>query len=250
MTGRKFEICCGDLESVRAAVNGGADRVELCSALAVGGLTPSKAFIDAAIAVRRNTDIHVLIRPREGDFLYSPDEVAIMLEDIRTAKEAGAQGVVIGALNADGSIDKAATRMMVEMAGDMNVTFHRAFDLSRDLKESLEAIISTGCNRVLTSGGTFSAIEGAATLKELNEQAGDRITILGGCGVTPENARQILELTGLHELHASARSQVKSQMTYQRDGVAMGKSDSEEYSRLTTDINKVKLLAEIIKDEN
>lgn len=246
MKARKLEICCGDIESCRAAVNGGADRIELCSALSVGGLTPSKAFIEAAVSIRQTTDIHVLIRPREGDFLYSPDEVAIMLEDIRTAKEAGAQGVVIGALNSDGSIDLEATRVMVEMAGDMNVTFHRAFDLSRDLKESLETIISTGCNRVLTSGGAATALDGANTLRELNEFSNGRITILGGCGVTPENAENILKISGINELHASARSQIKSRMGFRRPDVAMGKDDSEEYSRMTTDINKVKLLAQKI----
>lgn len=246
MTQRKLEICCGDIQSCRAAVDGGADRIELCSALAVGGLTPSKALIEAAVSIRRSTDIHVLIRPREGDFLYSPDEVAIILEDIRTAREAGAQGVVIGALNADGSIDMDATRVMVEMAGEMNVTFHRAFDLSRDLKESLESVISAGCNRVLTSGGAPTALDGASVLKELNEISDRRITILGGCGVSPENALQILEESGICELHASARSVIKSSMTFQRNGVAMGKSDAEEYSRMTTDINKVKLLSEII----
>ncbi|WP_435052599.1 copper homeostasis protein CutC, partial [Paramuribaculum intestinale] len=151
-----LEVCAGDIESVYAASRGGAQRVELCSALADGGITPSTGFIRQAVRVP-GMKVHVLIRPRGGDFLYTPEEVASMTDDIVAAREAGAHGVVIGALTPDGDIDMDACRHMMEAAAGMNVTFHRAFDLCRDPFEALDDIIALGCNRLLTSGQAASA---------------------------------------------------------------------------------------------
>ena len=157
-----LEICAGDIASVIAAARGGAARVELCSALAVGGLTPSEGFIARAVAVP-GVRKHVLIRPREGDFVYSPEEVAIMLADVAMAARCGADGVVVGALLPDGSIDTATTRLLVEAAHSrgLSVTFHRAFDHTADAVASLECIIALGCDRVLTSGLAPTALQGA-----------------------------------------------------------------------------------------
>ncbi len=246
MTDRKLEICCGDIDSVAAAVAGGADRVELCSALAEGGVTPSEGLIGKALEMRGKAGVHVLIRPRGGDFLYDSQEADIMVRDVLTARRLGAQGIVIGALKTDGSIDTELCRRLISEAEDMSVTFHRAFDLCASPMESLEQIIGLGCDRILTSGLAPSAELGAEMLKRLNEKAAGRIIILAGGGVSPANAERILELSGVSELHASARSAIKSPMTYRNAGVAMGRPDSDEYSRLVTDKTIVRQLSDII----
>lgn len=228
-----LEVCAGDIESVVAAAAGGAQRVELCSALADGGITPSTGFIRQALLVG-GPKVHVLIRPRGGDFLYSPAEVAAMTDDIVAARETGAHGVVIGALTPDGDIDIAACRRMVEAAAGMNVTFHRAFDLCRDPFEALRQIIDLGCNRLLTSGQAASAIEGVELLRELVEKADGKLTILAGGGVNPENAAEIIRRLGTNEVHASARHTIQSPMRYRKPGVAMGAPGSDEYSRKVT----------------
>ena len=234
-----LEVCAGDIESVRAAAEGGAARVELCSALGEGGVTPSIGFIRQALKVT-GVKVHVLIRPRGGDFLYTDEEVDCMVDDIIAAREAGVHGVVIGALDADGNVDTKACRRMVEAAGGINVTFHRAFDLCRDRKTALEEIIALGCNRVLTSGQASSAKEGAAVLAELVTQAHNRITILAGAGVGPNNAAGIIAASGTNEVHASARHSVGSKMRYRHEGVSMGVPGSDEYSRKVTSAEIVK----------
>lgn len=246
MSRGRLEICCGDFSSVVTAIAGGADRVELCSGLDAGGLTPSAGLIEAAVAERGNAAVHVLIRPREGDFLYSAKEIEIMESDIAAARAAGAQGVVIGALNSDGSVDTATCRRLINAAGGLSVTFHRAFDMTSDPVRALEEIIALGCDRILTSGCAPTAAEGAEMLRRLNETAAGRIIILGGCGVVPTNAAAIIASTGLTELHASARSSVESLMTFRNSNVAMGAAGSDEFSRKSTDISKVRLLAEIL----
>lgn len=256
---RKLEICCGDINSVRAALNGGADRVELCSGLEAGGLTPSIGLIRGAVSCRNEMTstgsdkkmlIHVLIRPREGDFLYTEDEIDIMTDDIDAAKKAGADGVVIGALLPDGSIDMEACRKMAAHANGMNLTFHRAFDLCSDADKALEQLIELGCNRVLTSGQAPTAQAGIEMLKHLNELAAGRITILAGSGVNPANANIIITGSGVKELHASARSKIPSKMEFRNEGVAMGAPDRDEYSRKTTDQSIVRQLSNIIKNQS
>jgi copper homeostasis protein len=200
---RKLEVCCGDLQSVRAAIEGGAHRVELCEALELDGLTPSEAMMESAIGM--GIPVQVLIRVREGDFVYNKDEICKMRNDIRLARKLGAAGVVIGALMPDGSIDEEATRCMMDEAEGLSVTFHRAFDVCREPEEALEKIISLGCHRLLTSGQATTAELGIPMLKKLIEQADGRIIIMPGAGVNPQNASRILEETGALEIHGSLR---------------------------------------------
>lgn len=198
-----FEVCTGNFQSVTAAVEGGASRIELCSALPLDGLTPSLGLLKAVRELYPTLTIHVLIRPREGDFVYTEEEVRIMEADIR-ASLSYADGIVIGALDAEGSIDEAATRRLVEASEGKPVTFHRAFDVCRDPMKALEQIIGLGCKRILTSGQQPKAAEGIGLLKALQQQAGDRLIILPGGGVNESNARLILDQTGCMEIHGSA----------------------------------------------
>ncbi|MCF0199075.1 MAG: copper homeostasis protein CutC [Bacteroidaceae bacterium] len=199
-----LEVCAGTVEAVRAAHEGGAQRVELCSALSEDGLTPSMGMIRYACRCE-GLQVHVLIRPREGDFVYSEAEVECMLADIRLCREMGVDGVVIGALTADGDIDVPVCQRLVDKARGMNITFHRAFDVCRHPFEALEQIVALGCNRLLTSGQAATAEQGIPLLRELVQRAGTRLTIMPGAGVSPENAARLLTETGATELHASAR---------------------------------------------
>ena len=201
---KKIEVCCADLRSVRAAVEGGAHRVELCQALGLDGLTPSAGMIESAVGM--GIPVQVLIRPREGNFVYDKDEVLCMLRDIRQARRLGANGVVIGALKPDGSIDEETVRCLVGEAENLSITFHRAFDVCREPEEALEQIISLGCHRLLTSGQAPTAEQGIPMLKRLVEQSNGRIIIMPGAGVNPQNAHRILSETGAHEIHGSLRS--------------------------------------------
>lgn len=198
-----LEVCCADLQSVRAAKEGRAHRVELCQALELDGLTPSAEMMESAIGM--GIPVQVLIRPREGDFVYNNDEVRQMRRDIRLAKQLGANGVVIGALRPDGSIDEDTVRSLVEEAKDLSITFHRAFDVCAKPLEALEQIISLGCHRLLTSGQAPTAEQGIPLLKKLVEQSAGRLIIMPGSGVNPQNACRILSETGAHEIHGSLR---------------------------------------------
>ncbi|MBR3433190.1 MAG: copper homeostasis protein CutC [Bacteroidaceae bacterium] len=212
----KLEICCADLHSLRAAIAGGAHRIELCQALSLDGLTPSAGMIE--LAVNSGIDVHVLIRPREGNFVYSEDEVDCMIYDIQMARKLGAQGVVIGALTPEGDIDIQACHRMVEAAGEqMHITFHRAFDVCRSPEEALLEVYSLGCDRLLTSGQAATAEDGIPLLKRLVKKAatfepregcgvrGSILRIMPGAGVTPENAARIIKETGATEIHGSLR---------------------------------------------
>ncbi len=200
----KLEVCCADLTSVRAAVEGGAHRIELCQALSLDGLTPSIGMIEQAVGIGIHTQ--VLIRPREGHFIYSPDEVACMVKDIKHARMAGAGGIVIGALLPDGNIDSESTKRLVDEAEGLSITFHRAFDVCTNPEKALEQIISLGCHRLLTSGQAPTAEQGIPMLKHLVEQAAGRIIIMPGAGVNAENAHRILSQTGAREIHGSLRT--------------------------------------------
>lgn len=199
----KLEVCCGDMQSVLAAKEGGADRIELCQALEVDGLTPSAEMMAEAIGL--GIPVQVLIRPREGDFVYDEAEIETMLKEIRLAKRLGANGVVIGALKSDGSIDEETIRCLVSEATGLSITFHRAFDVCSQPTEALEQIVSLGCHRLLTSGQAPSAEQGIPLIKKLVEQSGGRLIIMPGAGVNKENARRILSETGAHEIHGSLR---------------------------------------------
>ena len=199
----KLEVCCGDMQSVLAAKAGGANRIELCRALDVDGLTPSKEMMEEAIGL--GIPVQVLIRPREGNFVYNEAEVESMIRDIRLAKRLGANGVVIGALKPDGSIDEETIRYLVEAAKGLSITFHRAFDVCSQPLEALEQIIALGCHRLLTSGQAATAEQGIPLIKQLVELAGERLSIMPGSGVNPENACKILSETGAKEIHGSLR---------------------------------------------
>ena len=200
-----FEACTGNLQSVREALRGGAERIELCAALPLGGLTPSLGMVRAVREMAPRLTVHLLVRPREGDFVYSEDEVHVMVHDIAEALPY-VDGIVCGALLPDGDIDLAAMVRLVEASKDKPVTFHRAFDeMTEDPLEALEKVIGCGCHRILTSGCRPSAEEGIDTLRQLVQHAADRIVILAGAGVTPQNAARIARETGVTELHGSCK---------------------------------------------
>lgn len=233
----KFEICANSVASCIAAQEGGADRVELCSGIPEGGTTPSFGMIRKA---RASIDIalNVIIRPRGGDFLYSEDELEEMIHDIRIAEELGADGLVFGCLTKEGNIDKRAMSILMEAAGSLPVTFHRAFDHSADPLKALEDIIELGCARILTSGCRPTALEGADLLAQLVEKAGDRIIIMPGCGVKESNIAEIARLSGAREFHFSAREPVESGMLFRNPDVAMG-SEEDPYGTVRTTATRV-----------
>jgi copper homeostasis protein len=199
-----FELCAETIDACLAARDGGAARIELCSALSDGGLTPSHGLIRAAVA-RSGLPVHVLIRPRGGDFLYSAAELAVMRDDILHAKYLDAAGVVLGLLNRDGIVDIAGTQSLIELARPMQVTFHRAFDTSPSLKQSLEDVVAAGCDRVLTSGGHPNVVAGANALAELVHQANGRIDVAVGGGLRLDNAASVSRITEAQHFHGSLR---------------------------------------------
>lgn len=240
----KFEICANSVESCLAAQEGGADRVELCAGIPEGGTTPSYGEIKLARKLLTKTKLHVIIRPRGGDFLYTPLELERMEEDIRICRELGVDGVVFGCLTEEGEIDKEANRRLVELARPMSVTFHRAFDRTADPMKALEDIISLGCNRILTSGQQPKAIDGISLLaqleKKLKEYPLPPIQLLAGSGVNEENIRQIFDATGIHEYHFSARVNVVSKMKHYNHKVYMGAKGADESNSLVTSAEKVR----------
>lgn len=209
----KLELIAFTIQSCIDAQNAGAHRIELCDNPGEGGTTPSYGFIKAARNIL-TIDLYPIIRPRGGDFLYSDEEFDIMKSDINVCKVFGCNGVVIGILNADGTVDKKRCKELVALAKPMKVTFHRAFDRARDLKQALEDVIDIGCERILTSGGVPNAGDGAAVIAELVKQAGDRIIIMPGSGVRADNIKMIAETTGAKEFHTSARKHFESKMEY------------------------------------
>ncbi|MBA2078803.1 copper homeostasis protein CutC [Rhodanobacter sp. PCA2] len=213
MSGCLLEVAANSVASVLAAQVGGAGRVELCAALELGGLTPSQATI-AMARERLRIPLYVLIRPRAGDFLYDELECEAMRRDIETCAALGCDGVVLGMLDAEGDVDLPRCRALIDAAGSMGVTFHRAFDLARDPRRALEDAIALGCERVLTSGGQASALEGAPLIRELLAQAAGRIAIMPGAGVTPGNLAALAVATGAREFHASAKRQLDSGMRH------------------------------------
>ena len=201
-----LEVCCGSPESVASAVAGGARRIELCAHLELDGLTPPMEWVRDAKTRYPGVLVHVLIRPRAGDFVYAAEEADTMVLQIREALEAGADGLVIGALTPDGNVDTATLERLISEIppGRASITFHRAFDVCREPFEAMEQIIGLGCDRILTSGQEPTVVEGVDMLRALRQRARGRILILPGGGVTPDNAAYILARTGCVEIHASA----------------------------------------------
>lgn len=236
----KMEVCANSVRSALAAQEGGAVRVELCDNLPEGGTTPSYAQI--AMARKLLTiQLYPIIRPRGGDFLYDDLEFELMKEDIRICKDLNCDGVVIGLLNPDGTIDKLRSKILIDLAAPMKVTFHRAFDRCADMHAALEDIIELGCERILTSGGAASAAEGSSKIRELISCAGGRIIIMPGAGINTANIHELIEKTGAAEFHASARSNVPSQMLYRNTHTVIG-SDTEEYTYPFTSAETVRQL--------
>lgn len=236
-----FEVCANSVESCLAAQAGGADRVELCAGIPEGGTTPSYGDIATARELLTHTRLHVIIRPRGGDFLYTPLEQRIMLKDIENARRLGADGVVFGCLTPEGDIDITLMKQLLEAAQGMSVTFHRAFDVCRQPKQALETLIQLGFHRILTSGAQPTAEQGIPLLKELQAQASGRIILLAGCGVNENNIARIASETGIREFHFSAREQLTSGMQFRNEAVSMGGTVCiDEYSRPVTTAERVR----------
>lgn len=205
----KLEICVDSVESSIAAARGGAERVELCSALSEGGITPSAGLIElvrASIAIQT----FIIIRPRGGNFVYSESELDVMRRDIAFAKTNAIDGVVLGVLKADNTVDTAHTRELIELAHPMQVTFHRAFDVCENFEQALEDVIASGADRLLTAGGPSDAVHNLETLAELELRAAGRIHIMAGGGVRLESLREITARTGISEVHTSLSPKVKN----------------------------------------
>ncbi len=240
-----LEVCIDSVEAARAAEAGGAQRVELCGDLMEGGITPSAGLIER---VRKTVAIGVftMVRPRGGDFCYSADELDVMRKDIAIAKASGADGVVLGLLLPDGTVDVERTRELVERARPMLVTFHRAIDVSSNLLDSLERAIEAGADRVLTSGGKDAALAGAKVIARMVAAARGRIAVMAGAGVKVENLAAIAEATGAREFHASLRKKTASPMKYRPAGPNMGAPGLDEYARYATSPDDVQAMRRVL----
>lgn len=244
----KFEICSGSLQSALNAQEAGAHRVELCSALSLGGLTPSYGFVEL-VRKRLEMDVNVLIRPRQGDFLYDSDEVAVMIRDIIACAKMGVNGVVIGALDPFGNVDVDVCRAMVAVAkhNGLSVTFHRAIDRSCNIFAALEDVISVGADRVLSSGGKRTSYEGKEVLAKMNEIAAGRIAIMPGGGVNAGNIKEILQVTGAGEIHFSGSETVQSEMVY-REGLSFTpEAVGGDFTRTESSVEKITNIIKAVK---
>ncbi|WP_159080415.1 copper homeostasis protein CutC [Nocardia suismassiliense] len=241
----RIEISVETIDGVRVAAEAGADRVELCAGLSDGGLTPSVALIERAVA--SGISVHVLIRPRPGDFHYSAEEVSVMVGDIAAARAAGAEGVVVGALDSSGALDPACA-VFVDAAEGLEVTLHRAIDVSASSQRALDDAIGFGFTRVLTSGRQRSVLDGAPLIKELVRQGFGAIEVMACGGVRAANAVQVIEATGVADLHAAVRMPVpgatNGAVSFAGAGVPQG------FDRFETDPDEVAALCAVIRDRN
>jgi copper homeostasis protein len=235
-----LEACIDSVAAALAAQAGGADRVELCANLLEGGTTPSAGTIQLA-RQRIDINLNVIIRPRGGDFCYSGSEFEVMKLDIELAKQLGADGVVIGILKEDGSVDVERMATLVDTARPMQITFHRAFDMARDPHDALEDIVELGIDRILTSGQEHSVLEGLDLITDLVRQAGDRIIIMPGGGITERNINKIVAQSGAREVHVAAWASVESRMKYRNPRCYMGgELRPPEFAFTATDADRVR----------
>lgn len=238
------EVCAYSIESCLNAAEAGATRVELCSSPYEGGTTPPAAAIEMACAIP-GLEVAVMIRPRGGDFLYSDMEFEQMKRDIEFAKECGAEAVVLGILNPDGTVDRESTAALVRLAEPMETVFHRAIDTTSDMGKALEEVIATGCRRILTSGGKKTAAEGIETIRAMVKQAAGRIEIMAGSGVNPLNAAS-LAATGVDALHFSAKASRESGMQY-RSEVPMSAPGIPEWDIPYSDPETIESMVKIVE---
>ena len=237
-----FEVCIDSVEGAAAALQGGAQRVELCDNLVEGGTTPSYGMVKRTCKAVSML-VNVIIRPRGGDFCYTAPEFEVMQEDIQIVKQLGAGGVVIGVLLPDGSIDMPRTQRLIALARPMSVTFHRAFDVCADPEKALDQLITLGVDRLLTSGQQPSALQGVNCIKGLVKKSRDRVIIMAGGGVNEHTLPRIVEATGVREVHFSARSGLESPMSFRNPAVMMGKAyQPDEYLRKATDASRVEAI--------
>jgi copper homeostasis protein len=234
-----LEVCCASIASALAAQEGGAHRIELCDNLYEGGTTPSFGTLEL-VREKLSIDINVLIRPRGSDFVYSEDEMDIIKRDIEKCKEIGVDGVVIGFLTKEGDIDVDRTEEIIELARPLSVTFHRAFDMCRDPYVALEVLIDLGIDRILTSGQLNMAPAGVELIADLVKNAGDRVIIMPGAGLEPENIAIFHAKVGAKEYHSTLWGRVNSKMIYRKEGVYMGGlPEIPEFSWMQTKAEKV-----------
>jgi copper homeostasis protein len=226
-----IEVCVDSVASALAAERGGAGRVELCSDLLEGGVSPSAGLIEL-VRARVKVGVQVMIRPRGGDFCYTAEEFEIMRRDIVAAKKLGADGVVLGILDASGNVDVERTRELVELARPLCVTFHRAFDMAADVFRALEDVCGSGADRLLTSGGEQTASQGVESIARVVKAARGRIVVMAGSGINEKNAASIVEQTGVTEIHVGLGSLVESPMRYRNPRVSMGAVAGREYQRV------------------
>jgi len=235
-----FEICVESLEGALAAQEAGAHRIELCSSLSEGGLTPSAGLIQQTIQ-HTHLPIHVMIRPRRGDFCYSPTEIDTMIADIQYAKQHGAHGIVLGLLKTDGTIDTENTHRLTQIAHPLPVTFHRAFDLTPNLSEALDTLTNLGIPRVLTSGGAPTAEQGLEQIVQLVAQAQNRIIIMPGSGIQKNNIKTIIQKTGVCEIHFSGRSLITLETHRSQNKIPMDSSEVlGNHQRHITNPNRIR----------
>jgi copper homeostasis protein len=245
-----IEVCVDSVASATAAVRGGAERIELCGSLIEGGITPSAGLI-AATRSAVSADLHVMIRPRGGDFCYDADEFETMRRDLRIAQQLCVNGVVFGILDVHGNVDVVRTRQLVNEARPLSVTFHRAFDMTADLFRALDDLCAASVDRVLTSGGEPTCLEGIDNIHQLVKKAEGKIVVMAGGGIKPGNARTVVEQAGVAEIHVGLRSATPSPMLHRNSRVTMGSAEGREYQRFVVLEDQVRQLrSALVTPEN
>jgi len=245
-----LEICCYTVESAIKAEKAGANRVELCDNYPEGGTTPSYGAIQQALK-QLSIPVNVIVRPRGGDFHYSHEEFEVIKADVGQLKKMGVNGIVVGFLHANGTVDIARTKEIVELAAPMEVTFHRAFDMCNNPLKALGQLKTTGISRILTSGAQQTALQGMGLLKQLTEAAGETLSIMPGSGVNEQNLQQLMEITGAHEFHSSAKTFRTTNMTWFNPHISMGGDNTmDEYKTITVDADQIKAMAKILHKQH